>query len=176
MALADVCGDGEPELLYLTISEEYRIIVHVRSYENGAVRNCGDVQWSIDVAGCRPLALFQLEGERAVYAYAKDADMFSNPYLRRWTFDQGASVLVEEVAEAYYPDPYEDREASFTFRGQSLSEDEYNARMGELLGGIRRLLLYDNRFGMDSRKEAGLDGASCIGMSYDVAAAQLQNR
>ena len=174
VALANICGDETPELIFTATQTQYSAELNIYTYADGEAKCIySNDEWDMQVAGGERYALFQTGNDDTLYVYSSMGDeQWEFKYFPLIPGDDGMLVPGETYVLKTQPsEDYEDLIREYSLDGNEISEDEFNAAVDPLIREMRTLVLCSN---IDSEViyDASLN-AEYLAMSADDAMALL---
>ena len=145
VALTDIWGDAEPELIYVKAVNAYGTAdLRIFGWKDGSLRDlCTFPQWDVAAASGTHYALFRMQGEKDLYAYSYIGDEIG---FYHWYRFRGGDILAAEeaaYAELFWSiNPDYTREDLFRVDNQDTDKAGYDARSAELLNGAETIVLF----------------------------------
>ena len=184
VAIADVNGDGIPELIYAATSEEpdraqFAADLHIYTYEadeKEAEELCDHEMWDVAVAGGSRYLLF-MENDGSFWAYSSAGDeQWTNTFERFEAKGDDDLELSLQARKHTYPDEnYTTRIEEYTGAGDAeITADEYESKKEDLASNLALAILRGNLD--DENLEAAADNADSAEMTFDEAIAYLQGK
>ncbi len=146
VAITDICGDSEPELLFVGVpnTSDYGGVadLHIFGWKDGSLLElCHTPQWDAAVASGTHYALFQCKEDKSLYAYSYIGD--ETGFYSWYRFQGEDSLSADKIAEAEIAwMDYEDHPNSYTVDGQPVDQEAYDMRCTELSGKAEKTILY----------------------------------
>lgn len=175
LALTDVTGDGNPELLMLfCLAPETDAMLSIYSYgEDKTVSIIYNGVWHELVAGGTDYALFKKEGSDTLYAFKKNrAQIYDATYYELVPADNGSYDFVE-VAKLHKNTDEASGEASMYYvAGNETTALEFMDTQTEILSNISELVLFNHLefFGEEIEQKLLFETTASYGTVEDTIA------
>lgn len=175
VSLYDICGDGTPELFFITAQAPDTVAnLHIYTFRNGGadeIYTC-----SIDsTAGSGNLGylLFSTEFSRDLYLFTGYMDSFSTSAYKKLTYD-GNKLVDNPIICA---DTSEQGEKSFKYRDLDTSKENYYTVEEKLLFCLKDIVICDVDFTQHiiQIQNLYLGNSKNAAMSYDEAVLELND-
>lgn len=180
IAIADITGDGVPELLLIqsqSMDNNYVADLYVYTVENGVEKQIiYENGWDVQVAGGSTYALFQIEGEPTLYASNGMSDEFTEENYYRYDVLANGNISKTELMTRYNQpnEDYTQTISTCTINGADATAEAFQTELDGLSGKVTTLLLY-NHDPFDDRASEKLAQAEQMYMTYDEAVAYLSD-
>lgn len=138
VAIADICGDETPELIYVMF-EDYTYKAIVWGYDNGLIPLLKGVEVGVfPASGCVGIA--GLKDGQLLIMHEFLIESFGR-YTQRFEYSKGKLKLAEslEHLEEYFDDDSE--EITFYRNDEEVNADDYTARLDSLIADIKSPLI-----------------------------------
>lgn len=146
VSLCDVYGDDLPELVYVKVANQYLSTLEIVTFEDGATKTVYSGDWDYMAASGLNYCLFQVSGEKALYASEDYGDAYWETDYVRFTESGGAlapeTVCTHLINEEYFyeSDPSASAE-EYTVGGAEATEAEFNAAEAQLLDNMENVIM-----------------------------------
>ena len=174
VVIQDIYGDETPELIFVMQPPDkyYGADLHIFTYAYGAAEELYTSSWDYQVAAGTRYYLFQIQGDRSLYAYESNSDDFWRKTYS--VFSSEGTMTKTELSMRYEEQSYETGAmmVECTRNGMPVSEAEFDAYEQELQMKTNRILMYSAGCGDFALGFVGLSG--CSAMTCDEAIAYLQ--
>ena len=152
VVLADVWGDELPELIYVSVPDpeaeySYLTYLNIVGWDDG-IRPLYSGMWDVLAGGGFDYYLYQLQGDKTLYAYCSHGDeSWVKEYLR---FADSSGVLEDEsvlrwASTAKYDDGDYHYEISCTKEGEPIDEALYDKAVAAMEANTARVLMSSRR-------------------------------
>ena len=178
IALSDITGDGVPELLFIasqSLENNYVADLYVYTVENGDEKLIlYESGWDVQVAGGSTYALFQIEGDSALYASNGMADDFTEENYYRYDVLANGNISKTELMTRYNApnEDYTQTISTCTVNGSDATAEAFQNELDNLTGKITTLLIYNNS-PFDDRAAEKMAQAEPKYMTYNEAVTYL---
>ena len=181
VAIADVCGDRTPELIFAAANEDsyYRNTpgdppepmwseLFIYTFDNGELRQIYSCSYDFAAASGSHTRLFQSGVGKDLWIASGYGDAYWDETYTRLSYDPDKKVLLE--SEKYYSREYfeEDRRYEAAHDEQTISEREYTAAVEALENSAASWII-------SSRSDTSWDSHYYTAMTYDDAVAFLNS-
>jgi len=184
IAFADICGDNTPEMIFIETSGDaldgryYCTTINIVSFRDGGVKTLYSEPWDYMVGGGFHYALFQLNGDKALYARASEGDEWHSDTYFRFSENGDGTLFKEEVLKYdAHPDEVINNtmlyKYTWTQGGVEINEEEYTGLENQMIGKINAFLIR-SRFYTPVLYEKIRD-LGTMEMTYDEAIAYLNS-
>ena len=178
VALADVYGDGTPELLYMrgTAGENneyyYKANLVVSTYEDGTVKTLYDEQLDVAVAGGTFFCVFA-GSDKTLYIYSGIGDEGVEYNYTRLAASGSALAPAEKISHSSYPtEDYSSFVDTYYIEGAEVPHEDYEKIKSAWYDNTAFILLTsfnDDEFLVGLQREQGSEA-----LTYDEAVAKLK--
>lgn len=182
VVFCDIYGDSIPELIYVKADvNEYGYVfsseLAVVTFQNGEIVTLCSDYWDSMVAGGFYYYLFQISGEKTLYAFESTGDdWWSNTYVRFSENPDGTLSQNEVCKFSSHPGEVVNNilnyTCEYTVEGRDVSESAYSGRISELESGTSAVLMYSANSGSFALDYVGQHG--CPAMTCEEAMAYLR--
>ena len=180
VVFCDVWGDELPEMIYLKCSgSEWSTSLNIVTWDKGRLRSLFSETWDVLVAGGFRYYLYQLAGERSLYAFTSSGDeSWTRAYLAFVPDDAGDLSRQTLLKDYDHPgsteETYSQRFRDCSLNGLPVSEEEYELAEEQIRAGTSAILMFSA--GVGDYAPAFVAAHGCPAMSCDEAVAWLRER
>ena len=177
VALADVYGDGTPELLFMrgTAGDNneyyYKANLVVSTYEDGTVKNLYDEPLDVAVAGGTFFCVFAGK-DKTLYIYDSIGDEGVDYYYHRLAASGSALAPVENISHSSYPtEDYSSFKDTYYIQETEVPQEDYEKIRSAWYDNTASILLTsynDDEFLVGLHRAQGSEA-----LTYDEAVAKL---
>ena len=178
IAFADLCGDSTPEMILIeTTGDAYggsydTTALRIVSFEGGRARTLCSEPWDYMYGGGFHYVLFQLQGEKTLYAWVHEGDEWQRDVYLRFSANSDGTLFAEEILmhEVIKDDDVNYHE-TWTQGDAEITQEAYTSLENQMVSRARAFLIrsrYDAPVFYDKIRALGT-----MAMTYSQAEAYL---
>lgn len=186
VALQDICGDGVPELIFITAGADDAAVLHIFTYKDGSaveIYSC-DVDSVVEgtgsdkTDGAPGYLLFSTKFTRELYLFCGSSDPLGKASYKKLSLEDDKLVAKPVISYETIEEKSEDTDdkvtTNYKYKDSDISKKDYGKVEKKLLFAAKDIVLSDDEYSEYMTKGDSFDPSGNVSMTYEEAVSKLK--